>query len=73
MLGHASFETLANSTDILTDMGPGSPARGMKWIDGSGELTIVTCPTGYASLANTDIPAETDAGLNEEGRKAFPG
>jgi len=73
MLGHASFETLANSTDILTDMGPGSPARGMKWIDSSGASTIVTCQAGYASLANTEIPAETDVGLNEESRKAFPG
>ena len=72
LLGHASFDTIANSNDILTDMGPGSPARGMKWIPATGTPTIVTCQAGYTSL-QSGIVTYTDAQLEEEGRKLFPG
>ncbi|MEO1474268.1 MAG: conjugal transfer protein TraG N-terminal domain-containing protein, partial [Pseudomonadota bacterium] len=72
LLGHASFDAIASSNDILTDMGPGSPARGMKWIPTSGSPTIVTCQAGYTNL-QTGITAYTDTQLEEEGRKLFPG
>ena len=72
LLGHMSFDTVANSNDILTDMGPGSPARGMKWIPATGTPTIVTCQAGYTSL-QSGIITYTDAQLEEEGRKLFPG
>ena len=72
LLGHASFDAIANSNDILTDMGPGSPARGMKWIPATGTPTIVTCQAGYTNL-QTGILAYTDTQLEEEGRKFFPG
>ena len=72
LLGHASFDAIANSNDILTDMGPGSPARGMKWIPATGTPTIVTCQAGYTNL-QTGIVAYTDTQLEEEGRKLFPG
>lgn len=73
LLGHKSFNTLAASTDLLTDMGPGSPARGMKWLAADGSSSVVTCETGYNQLKNTDLPAETAARLTDEGRKFFPG
>ena len=72
LLGHASFDAIANSNDILTDMGPGSPARGMKWIPAAGTPSIVTCQTAYTSL-QSGIVTYTDAQLQEEGRKLFPG
>jgi conjugal transfer mating pair stabilization protein TraG len=46
LLGFKSFDAIANSNDILTEMGPGSPARGMKFIPESGPPTIVTCQVG---------------------------
>lgn len=73
MLGHKSFHDLAVSSDLLSDMGPGSQARGMKWLDASGNSTVVTCRAGYQNLRNTDLPAETAARLTEEGKKIFPG
>lgn len=73
MLGHKTFASVANSTDILSDMGPGSPARAMKWLDSSGSSSVITCETAYNQLRNTDLPAETAARLTDEGRKIFPG
>ena len=73
MLGHKTFASVANSTDILSDMGPGSPARAMKWLDSSGTSSVITCETAYNQLRNTDLPAETAARLTDEGRKIFPG
>lgn len=72
LLGHASFDTIANSNDILSDMGPGSPARGMKEIPTSGSPTIVTCQQGYTNL-QTGVGTYADTQLGEEGRKMFPG
>ena len=72
LLGHESFDAIANSNDILTEMGPGSPARGMKWIPASGSPSIVTCQAGYNSL-QSGIVTYTDTQLEEEGRKLFPG
>lgn len=72
LLGFKSFDTIANSNDILTEMGPGSPARGMKFIPESGYPTIVTCQAGYTAIA-TGVTTYSDTALEEEGRKIFPG
>ena len=72
LLGFKSFDTIANSNDILTEMGPGSPARGMKFIPESGPPTIVTCQAGYTAIA-TGVTTYSDTALEEEGRKIFPG
>ncbi|GGD82085.1 conjugal transfer protein TraG N-terminal domain-containing protein [Croceicoccus mobilis] len=73
MLGHENFADLANSNDIMTEMGDGSPARGMRWLNASGASTFVTCQTAYGYLKNTDLPAETAAQLTREGKRSFPG
>lgn len=72
LLGHTSFDTIANSNNILDDMGPGSPARGMKFLPASGPPIIVTCQNAYSEL-QTGITAYTELGLQQEGRKLFPG
>lgn len=72
LLGHTSFDTIANSNNILADMGPGSPARGMKFLPASGPPIIVTCQNAYSEL-QTGITAYTELGLQQEGRKLFPG
>src|SRR3989344_2532218 len=72
LLGFKSFDTIANSNDILTEMGPGSPARGMKFVPESGPPTIVTCQAGYTAIA-TGVTTYSDTALEEEGRKIFPG
>jgi conjugal transfer mating pair stabilization protein TraG len=72
LLGFKSFDTIANSNDILTEMGPGSPARGMKFVPESGPPTIVTCQLGYTAIA-TGVSTYSDTALEEEGRKIFPG
>ena len=72
LLGFKSFDEIANSQNILIDMGPGSEARGMKYIPPSGSPVIVTCQQGYRELV-TGISAYTELGLETEGRKLFPG
>ena len=72
LLGFEDFEAIANSDNILVDMGPGSPARAMTQIPVSGPSTIVTCQAGYTEL-QTAMAAYTELGLEEEGRKMFPG
>ena len=72
LLGFKSFDAIANSNNILVDMGPGSPARGMKMIPASGAPSIVTCQAGYTAL-QTAVGTYAEVGLEEEGRKMFPG
>lgn len=72
LLGHKSFDAIASSNNILVDMGPGSPARGMKLIPPTGSPSIVTCQAGYTEL-QTAVGAYTELGLETEGRKMFPG
>ena len=72
LIGFKSFDVIANSQNILIDMGPGSEARGMKYIPPSGSPVIVTCQQGYRELV-TGITAYTELGLETEGRKLFPG
>lgn len=72
LLGFKSFDAIANSQNILVDMGPGSPARGMKWIPETGSPSILTCQAGYFNLAG-GVNSYTDVALQDEGRKIFPG
>lgn len=72
LLGFKSFDAIANSQNILVDMGPGSPARGMKWIPETGSPSILTCQAGYFNLVN-GVNSYTDVALQDEGRKIFPG
>jgi conjugal transfer mating pair stabilization protein TraG len=72
LLGFKPFDQIANSQNILVDMGPGSPARGMKWIPDSGPPSIITCEAAYVFLVN-GINAYSDLALLEEGRRLFPG
>ena len=69
---HYNNVGLVCRTDILTEMGPGSPARGMKFIPETGPPTIVTCQAGYTAIA-TGVTTYSDTALEEEGRKIFPG
>jgi conjugal transfer mating pair stabilization protein TraG len=75
LLGFKTTDQLANSTNILVDMGPGSPARAMKWLntpaDGGGS-EIRTCAATYAALRNVDIPGVTDNELTRASASAFP-
>lgn len=75
LLGFKTTDQLANSTNILVDMGPGSPARAMKWLkspaDGGGS-EIRTCEAAYTALRNIDIPGATDNELTRLAPSAFP-
>lgn len=76
LLGFRTIDQLANSTNILFDMGPGSPARAMKWLkspaDDGGGSEIRTCAAAYAALRNVDIPGATDNELTRASASAFP-
>ena len=72
MLGHKTFDAIATSTNLAADMGPGSPARGMKWLNSDGTSAVVTCNSAYLQIINTDLPAETVTRLGEEGVRMFP-
>ncbi|NML95104.1 conjugal transfer protein TraG N-terminal domain-containing protein [Novosphingobium olei] len=75
LLGFKTTDQVANSTNILVDMGPGSPARAMKWLkapaDGGGS-EIRTCAAAYTALHNVDIPGATDNELTRASPSAFP-
>ena len=75
LLGFKTTEQVANSTNILADMGPGSPARAMKWLvspaQGSGS-EIRTCAAAYTALRNDEIPAVTDNELTRASPGIFP-
>lgn len=72
LLGFKSLDTLANSTDILTDMGPGSPARGMRYIEPDLSSHILTCQQAYTELRNDDIPAAVNSDLTKLAPGLFP-
>jgi len=75
LLGFRTTDQIANSTNILADMGPGSPARAMKWLKAPGEgggSDIRTCAAAYTALRNVDIPAATDNELTRFAPTAFP-
>lgn len=70
LLGFVSMDTIANSNDILADMGSGSPARGMKWINGDaagGGTEIKTCQE-----ANQRLKAEAGGQADRELTRLAP-
>ena len=54
MLGFKSMDTLAKSADLWADIGPGSPARGQKFLTRNGgggvDSEIKTCNEAYRDL-----------------------
>ncbi|NML95893.1 conjugal transfer protein TraG N-terminal domain-containing protein [Novosphingobium olei] len=75
LLGFKTTDGIANSTNLLVDMGPGSPARAMKWLKGpadGGGSEIRTCAAAYTALRNVDIPAATDNALTKLAPTVFP-
>ena len=72
MLGFKSSSDLADSTNILNDMGPGSPARAQRWLDESGGSSIKTCAAAYTQLHDQDIPGATDNALTRLAPSMFP-
>ncbi len=73
MLGQGnSWSTLANSPDLLTALGPGSPARSTPWIPaGGGVSTIVPCQTAYQTMQQT-LPTLATTTLNNVGKVFYP-
>lgn len=72
MLGHKDIGAVANSADLLTAIGPGSPARGMRFVLDDGTSEIRTCNSGYATLVNTTMASETNVGLLYAARRLYP-
>lgn len=75
ILGFESFETIANSTDILADMGPGSPARAMNWFNkdpaAEGVSDIITCADAYQRII-AEMPTIVDNELTRAAPEIFP-
>lgn len=75
LLGFKTTDQIASSANLLVDMGPGSPARAMKWLrapaDGGGS-EIRTCAAAYTAFRNIDIPAATDNALTKFAPTVFP-
>lgn len=71
MLGFKNIKTVADSPDLWDAVGPGSPARGMKYFKTDLSTEIKTCQAGYTQLG-LDIAGAADDGLNTEAHKAFP-
>jgi hypothetical protein len=76
LLGFKSMNTLIRSTDLWTDIGPGSPARAQRWItrDAGGTSTtsdVITCQDAYTRLGAQINPA-VDASAGELARQAYP-
>ena len=73
LLGQKDPSDVLESTDILSDMGPGSPARAMTFWKEDGTTDIYTCQSSYNTLANaTGIPAATDEELTKTAPSFFP-
>ncbi|MGF7154773.1 conjugal transfer protein TraG N-terminal domain-containing protein [Novosphingobium gossypii] len=65
--------TVMNATNVLSAMGPGSPARAMNYWNADGSSNIVTCAVAYSTLAGaTGVPAATEAELTRSAPSFFP-
>ena len=73
LLGQRDPATVMNATNVLSAMGPGSPARAMNYWNADGSSNIVTCAVAYGTLAGaTGVPAATDAELTRSAPSFFP-
>ena len=76
LLGRVSMQTLANSTDIWTTIGPGSPARAQRFLardaaSGKVTATILTCREAYTAL-NGQWTGLVTAMTTTFGRQLYP-
>jgi conjugal transfer mating pair stabilization protein TraG len=73
LLGQGNtWSTLANSPDLLTALGPGSPARSTPWIPANGGVsTIVPCQTAYQTMQSS-LPTLATTTLNNVGKVYYP-
>jgi conjugal transfer mating pair stabilization protein TraG len=63
---------LASSPDLLSAIGPGSPARSTTWIPaGGGTASIIGCQSAYQAIVQA-FPALTTAGLNAAAPSFIP-
>ena len=73
LLGQGNgWSTLASSADLLSAIGPGSPARSTTWIPvGGGTASIIGCQSAYQAIVQA-FPALTTAGLNAAAPSFYP-
>lgn len=73
LLGQGNgWAALASSPDLLTAIGPGSPARSTTWIpSGGGTAAIVGCQNAYQNIAQA-FPALATAGINATAPSFYP-
>ena len=73
LLGQGNgWAALASSPDLLTALGPGSPARSTTWIpSGGGTAAIVGCQNAYQNIAQA-FPALATAGIKATAPAFYP-
>ena len=73
LLGQGNgWSTLASSPDLLSAIGPGSPARSTTWIPaGGGTASIIGCQSAYQAIVQA-FPELTNAGLNAAAPSFYP-
>lgn len=73
LLGQGNgWSTLASSPDLLSAIGPGSPARSTTWIPaGGGTASIIGCQSAYQAIVQA-FPVLTTAGLNAAAPSFYP-
>jgi conjugal transfer mating pair stabilization protein TraG len=73
LLGQKDPAEVMNSTDVLADMGPGSPARAMKYRNDDGSSQIKTCAATYSAFTDAaGLQAATDKELTRVSPSFFP-
>ena len=73
LLGQGNgWSTLAGSTDLLTALGPGSPARATTWIPaGGGTASVIGCKAAYTAIQSA-YPNLGTAGLQAAAPSFYP-
>lgn len=75
LLGFKSMDTLTRSGDLWAVIGPGSPARGQKWItragDGTTSDSVLPCNEAYGNLDAT-WGSRVDKDLIPFAKQAYP-
>ena len=73
LLGQGNgWSTLAGSTDLLTALGPGSPARSTTWIPaGGGTASVIGCKAAYTAIQSA-YPNLGTAGLQAAAPSFYP-
>lgn len=73
LLGQGNgWSTLASSPDLLSAIGPGSPARSTTWIPaGGGTASIVGCQSAYQAIVQA-FPTLATAGISAAAPAFYP-